>query len=304
MFIPCDHCLRKHATHISIVNDEGKTQSLKLCKDCYEKIQADLTRLPPIQLDPGLTMAERELAIAEHLQASLFPRKVPQVPGYDLAAWFRPSRSVGGDYYDLVEIDKEHLGLLVADVSGRGIPASIVMTETRALVKSEMIRSISPVGTLARVNRVLHQDIKRGMFVTMFYAILDIPKATLTCVSAGHNPMLLCRGKSNSLDLINPNGIALGIDRGPLFERTLRERKVELQPGDRVTFYNDGVVEAMNEKNQIFGQERLHLKAKELSDLSSADFVQFLMRDVDHHRGDAPQHDDIAIVTCRYKGNE
>jgi phosphoserine phosphatase RsbU/P len=303
MFIPCDHCLRKHATHVSEVNDRGKREHLRLCKGCYERLQEDLAHRPPFARDPSLTLAQQERAIAEELHANLLPRKVPQIPGYDLSAWSRPSPEVGGDYYDLVEIDDDHLGLLIADVSGRGIPASIVMTETRALMKSELVRSVSPSGTLARVNRELHKDIKRGMFVTMFYAILEIPKARLTCVSAGHHPMLLWRKNAGTLHQINPNGIALGIERGPLFERVLKEQTVELSPGDRFTFHTDGVIDARNENNEEYGRSRFHLKAKELSDLSSADFLQFLIREIDRHCGDAPQHDDIAILTGRYKGD-
>src|SRR5262249_25058946 len=159
--------------------------------------------------------------------------------------------------------------------------------------KSESIRSRSPAETLARVNRDLYRDIKRGMFVTMSFAILDIPKARLTCVSAGHNPMLLWREESKSIHLINPNGLALGIDRGPVFERTMKEEQVALSAGDRVTFYTDGVVEAMNEQREEFGQNRFYLKARELSHLSSADFLESLMRDVNRHCGSAPQQADF-----------
>jgi sigma-B regulation protein RsbU (phosphoserine phosphatase) len=244
-------------------------------------------------------MLDHELAIAEELQANLLPRKVPQIPGYDVSAYYRPSREVGGDYYDFIEIDADHLGILVADVSGKGIPGSIVMTETRALVKSEAVGTLSPAETLRRVNPVLYKDISRGMFVTLFYAILDLRKAVLTCVSAGHNPMLLWRKASNTCHLINPNGLALGIDQGPLFEKTLREQKIQLQKDDRFVLFTDGVVESMNGKNEEFGQNRFYQRAKELADRSSSDFLMQLMQEVDAHQGSAPQHDDITIVTGR-----
>jgi len=302
MFIPCDHCLRKHATHASEVNDLGEPESLKLCKDCFERLKEDLARLHPPTIDPKLPIAQREEAIAQALQASLLPRKLPSIPGYDLSAWFRPSQAVDGDYYDLIEIDGDHLGLVVAGVSAKGIPASIINTETRALLRSEARPSRSPAETLARVNRVLHQDIKRGMFVTLFYVILDIPQATLTCVSAGHNPMIHWRKDADVLRLINPNGLALGFDQGPLFERTVKEEKVVLSPGDRFTIYTDGAIEAMNERNVEFGQDQFYLKAREYSNHTSEDFLKFLVRDIDRHRGNVPQHADIAIVTGRYKG--
>jgi sigma-B regulation protein RsbU (phosphoserine phosphatase) len=244
-------------------------------------------------------MLDHELAIAEELQANLLPRKVPQIGGYDVSAYYRPSREVGGDYYDFIEIDADHLGILVADVSGKGIPGSIVMTETRALVKSEAVRTLSPAETLIRVNRVLYNDIKRGMFVTVFYAILSLQKAILTCVSAGHNPMVLWRKASNTCHLVNPNGLALGIDKGPLFERTLKEQKIQLFKGDRFTLYTDGVIESMNDRQELFGQNRFYLRVKQLADKSSSEFLSLLVSEVEAHQGAAPQHDDITIVTGR-----
>jgi sigma-B regulation protein RsbU (phosphoserine phosphatase) len=249
-------------------------------------------------------MLEHELAIAEELQANLLPRKVPQIPGYDVSAYYRPSREVGGDYYDFIEIDPDHLGILVADVSGKGIPGSIVMTETRALVKSEAVRTLSPAETLIRVNRVLYNDIKRGMFVTVFYMILSLQKAVLSVVSAGHNPMVLWRKASNTCHLVNPNGLALGIDKGPLFEKTLKEQKIQLFKGDRFTLYTDGVIEAMNDRHEQFGQNRFYLRVKQLADKSSSEFLSLLVQEVEAHQGSAPQHDDITVVTGRTVAEE
>ncbi len=244
-------------------------------------------------------MLDHELAIAEELQANLLPRKVPQLPGYDVSAYYRPSREVGGDYYDFIEIDADHLGILVADVSGKGIPGSIVMTETRALVKSEAVRTLSPAETLSRVNRVLYNDIKRGMFVTVFYMILALQKGILSAVSAGHNPMVLWRKASNTCHLVNPNGLALGIDKGPLFEKTLKEQKIQLFKGDRFVLYTDGVIESMNKNSEQFGQNRFYLRCKQLADKSSSEFLSLLVSEVEAHQGEAPQHDDITIVTGR-----
>ena len=249
-------------------------------------------------------MLDHELAIAEELQANLLPRKVPQLPGYDVSAYYRPSREVGGDYYDFIEIDADHLGILVADVSGKGIPGSIVMTETRALVKSEAVRTLSPAETLIRVNRVLYNDIKRGMFVTVFYMILSLQRGILSSVSAGHNPMVLWRKASNTCHLVNPNGLALGIDKGPLFEKTLKEQKIQLFKGDRFVLYTDGVIESMNSAHEQFGQNRFYLRTKQLADKSSSEFLSLLVSEVEAHQGGAPQHDDITIVTGRTVSEE
>jgi sigma-B regulation protein RsbU (phosphoserine phosphatase) len=291
----------------------GSTQSsvslLRLKAQKRIQLRQRMGLLKHKNLDEDLSEVERqmmahELAIAEELQANLLPRKVPQIHGYDVSAYYRPSREVGGDYYDFIEIDADHLGILVADVSGKGIPGSIVMTETRALVKSEAVRTLSPAETLIRVNRVLYNDIKRGMFVTVFYMILSLQKAILSCVSAGHNPMVLWRKASNTCHLVNPNGLALGIDKGPLFEKTLKEQKIQLFKGDRFVLYTDGVIESMNQRHEQYGQNRFYLRTKQLADKSSSEFLSLLVTEVEQHQGDATQHDDITIVTGRTVADE
>jgi sigma-B regulation protein RsbU (phosphoserine phosphatase) len=295
MFIPCDHCLRRHATRKLYVTEAGRRELLRLCNSCYEKENRGSFFSPS---PPPSWPSEEEIAM--ELQANLLPSRSPRAPGYDLSAWYRPARRAGGDYFDYLDLDDQHLGLLVADVSGRGVPALTVMTETRALMKSESARTLSPLETMARVNRTLQRDIRRGMFVTMFYAVLDIARATLSCVSAGHNPMLLSRPTATSL--VNPNGLALGIDKGPLFEKTLKEQTIALAPGDRFTFYTDGVIESMNGHSEQFGQNRFYLRVKQLADRSSPEFLSRLAAELDAHRGGAPQNDDITILTGRYIG--
>jgi phosphoserine phosphatase RsbU/P len=303
VFIPCDHCLRKNATHVSEVDDRGEPANLRLCGECYRKLKQDLAHRPAQFLNQKMTVGQNEQMIAAEMQFNLFPRRVPQIPGYDFSAWFRPSADVGGDYYDMVEIDDDHLGLLVADVSTKGIQGMIAMTETRALLRGEALRTADPIETLTRVNRVLHKDIQVGVFVTMYYAVLDIPQATLTCVSAGHNPMVFWRKASQACNLINPNGLALGIDRGPLFEKTIAQRKIPLAAGDRFTFYTDGILSATNDKKEEFGRRRLCLKSEQHPDLASEEFLKHLIREVERHCGHAPQHDDMAVVTGRFKGD-
>jgi len=242
---------------------------------------------------------QRELAIAEELQSNLLPRRIPKIAGVDLSAYYRPSEEVGGDYYDFIEIDEDHLGIAVADVSGKGVPAAMVMTEARALLKGEASRSLSPAETLGRINRVLFQDIKRGMFVTMCYMVLSIRRRQLTLSSAGHLPLILWRRASNACYAINPLGLALGIDKGPLFEKKLREDRVVLQAGDRFVGCTDGILEAMNADQEELGTERLHALVSAHGDRDSGEFVTKLIDGVEAHAAGAPQHDDITLVTGR-----
>jgi sigma-B regulation protein RsbU (phosphoserine phosphatase) len=324
----CQRCRQRPAVRTLIINEPGRQERLRLCASCFRimrgpraagrdsdpsfrlkaqrllRLRQRIGLLKNTGVDEELSDVERkmldhELAIAEELQANLLPKKMPQIPGYDISAYYRPSREVGGDYYDFIDIDADHLGILVADVSGKGIPGSIVMTETRALVKSEAVRTRSPAETLTRVNRVLYNDIKRGMFVTLYYVICQISTGVFTCVSAGHNPMVIWRNASNTCHLVNPNGLALGIDKGPLFEKTLKEQRIQLFPGDRFVLYTDGVIESMNENQEEFGQNRFFLRIKQLANRSSSELLSLIVAELEAHQGMGPQHDDITLVTGR-----
>ena len=244
-------------------------------------------------------MLQHELAIAEELQSNLLPRRIPKVAGVDLGAYYRPSEEVGGDYYDFIEIDDDHLGIAVADVSGKGIPGAMVMTEARALLKSEAGRSLSPAETLLRVNRVLFQDIKRGMFVTMCYMVLSIRSRSLTLSSAGHLPLVLWRLASGTCHAVNPLGLALGIDKGPLFEKKLREERVTLSAGDRFVGCTDGIVEAMSPAHEELGADRFQSLVALHAERASGEFVTKIIDGVEAHAAGAAQHDDITLVTGR-----
>jgi sigma-B regulation protein RsbU (phosphoserine phosphatase) len=288
---------------------DAATQLLKLKAKQRLALRQRMGLLKHKQIDEPLSeieqkMLDHELAIAEELQANLLPRRIPQIDGYEFGAYYKPSKEIGGDYYDFIEIDESHLGMLVADVSGKGIPGSMVMTETRVLIRNEARHTLSPSEVLKRVNSFLNQDIKRGMFVTAFYAVLDIPSGTLTVSSAGHNPLILYRNATKSLHALNTGGLALGIDKGPLFERTIREQKLHLYKGDRFVLYTDGVIEAMNQQKQALGSQRFYLRIKQFAEKGSNEFISLIIKDVETHQGDAPQHDDITLVTGRYQPDQ
>jgi serine phosphatase RsbU (regulator of sigma subunit) len=245
---------------------------------------------------------EHDLAIASEIQSNLVPKRMLKLPGCDVGAYYRPSKEVGGDYYDFIEIDEDNEGIVVADVSGKGIPGSLVMTMARAFIRMEAERSrnTSPADTLIRANRMLAQDIKKGMFVTGMYAIINKQTHELRVASAGHNPMLVWRAATNRVELVNPNGIALGFDKGPVFERSIKEERVVLERGDRIVLYTDGTVEAMDAQNREYGDDRFAKLVSELAQRDSNQFLNLLVKDLDAHRGSAPQSDDITIVTLRY----
>jgi sigma-B regulation protein RsbU (phosphoserine phosphatase) len=245
------------------------------------------------------SMLEHELAIARDLQAHLLPRQLPEIPCWDVAAYYKASRDVGGDYYDFFPVDEQRWGIVVADVSGKGIPASLLMSETRVLMRTHAVGEKSPREVLSAVNRFLYQDIMRGMFVTLFYCVYEPETRILTMCSAGHNPLIYyCRAKA-SCYLINPPGIALGLDRGPIFDRTIREQRIKLQTGDRIVLYTDGAVEVFNRREEPYAQERLYRLVRERGEAPSSDLIRAIIADIDAHRDGAMQHDDITLVSIR-----
>lgn len=240
---------------------------------------------------------ERELSIANEIQTKLLPERIPTVPGLDIHRHYASAKEVGGDYYDFLVIDQRHLGLVVADVSGKGIPGSMVMTMVRSLLRLASVRNYSPADTFKKVNRILAKDIRRGMFVTAIYMVLDIQEKKLKVASAGHNPLVVYRAAKKKCELVKPKGIALGFDKGPIFDSNIKEVEIELQPGDRIVAYTDGVNEAMDEDEEEFGDDEFYELVRQNSELSSEDFVRKIVEALEAHRGSAEQSDDITIST-------
>lgn len=243
---------------------------------------------------------KHDLDVAKEIQENLLPKHVPRIAGYDVSAYYSPSKEVGGDYYDFFLVDKTHLGMICADVSGKGIPGSMVMMMAKALVSYEAQNNLSPRDIFCKVNRTLAKDIKRGMFVTAFYMLLDIPTARLTVASAGHNPLLLYRAATKQCVEVNPGGIALGFDKdGRLFERNMKEEVVQLQRGDRAVIYTDGVTEAMSPGGEEFGEERMNAITIQAASRGSSEYLTTLVNAIQAHAQADDQHDDITIVTLK-----
>ncbi|MCW8130880.1 MAG: SpoIIE family protein phosphatase, partial [Planctomycetota bacterium] len=249
--------------------------------------------------DRHLERINADLSLAQEVVANLLPKKRVSLPGYDIDLAYRCAREIGGDYYDFIPIDNEHLALVVADVSGKGIAASMILATTRTLLRMMAPLNLSPADVLSKVNYHLHRDVKRGMFVTAVYGLLNVRTRQFRVASAGHNAMLVWRGRKKTIEALRPQGMALGFDRGPGFDRYVREMEIQLEPGDRVVLYTDGVVEAMNARKEEWGMETFEKFAVAYADRPSAEFVNDLLMELDRHKGDAEQHDDITVVTMR-----
>lgn len=242
---------------------------------------------------------EHELQIATEIQSNLLPKKIPDIPGYDIAAFYHPSKEVGGDYYDFIDVDKDHLAITIADVSGKGIPGSMVMTMARSLIRMESKRSLSPSDVMVEVNKVIAQDIRRGMFVTAMYCLLNKTTGELKLSSAGHNPAILIK-EDGSYELLNTKGLALGLDKGKIFARQIQTITKKLNRGDRLVLFTDGIPEAMSPRNEEFGDDKFYQLASKCCNLESKKFVEHIVGSIAKWRRTAPQSDDITIVTLKH----
>ncbi|MGQ0613718.1 MAG: PP2C family protein-serine/threonine phosphatase [Planctomycetaceae bacterium] len=247
-------------------------------------------------LDEAVT---KELDMAGQIHASLRPQDPPRLPGYELETLFKAGRDIGGDYFDYVELEGGRFAILLADCaeSMRGVPAAMVMAMTRAYLKTTIAGDSSPADWLKAANRRLSRDLKAGMAVTALICVLEPATGEVVAVSAGHRPMVLWRqGKTAT---INPNGIALGLDIGPVFEKTLEEKRLTLQKNDRLVLYTDGVLSAKNDGGEMYGEDRFLESVRRQGGMNSAAFVNFAAGGVDAWCGGAGQDDDITICTLK-----
>ncbi|GEM_PF-833200 len=243
---------------------------------------------------------EHELSIATEIQNALLPKAFPVIDGCEFYAIYHPAKEVGGDYYDYIPIDDRYMGIVVADVSGKGIPGSMVMTSARMLMRLESRDNPDAHKTCIQVNHTLSREIRKGMFVTALYAILDSKTRSMQLCSAGHNPLIVYRKATNKLELFNPNGIALGFDKGLIFGKALKDVTIDFETGDFAIFYTDGVVEAMNSKREEYGEERFMALLLKLVSGSARKMVDGIYEDLEAFRGDAEQHDDITISILKF----
>jgi len=241
-----------------------------------------------------LVALQNELSIASQLQQSILPAIPPETDGCEVSANMEPARNVGGDFYDYFKLDNE-VGLVVADVSDKGIPASMFMMSSRTALKGAAIGVREPQMVLTEVNNQLQQDNPTFMFVTLIYALFNPETGLLTYSIAGHDPPMLVRADGSVTELPLTKGIALGIAADVVYT----QESVTLEPGDTVVLFTDGVTEAMNADNQQFGLGRLTevFEGKPPENATAANEAVFEY--VRNFAGDAPQSDDITCLTLR-----
>jgi serine phosphatase RsbU (regulator of sigma subunit) len=236
---------------------------------------------------------EQELRVARLIQQTLLPKAVPELGGWDVAAYYQPAREVGGDFYDFLELDEGHLGLVIGDVTDKGVPAALVMATTRTMLRASAQRLDSPAEVLKRVNDVIVRDIPPNMFITCLYAILDTRSGKLRYANAGHDlPYLRHKGRPGDASELRARGMPLGLMPGMFYE----EKEAVLEEGDSILFYNDGLVEAHDPQGEMFGFPRLQGFVG--AHPGGATMIDFLLEELARFVGDSwEQEDDITLVT-------
>jgi sigma-B regulation protein RsbU (phosphoserine phosphatase) len=247
---------------------------------------------------------EQELKIARSIQMSLLPQGPLQMPGVSLSGHCEPAREVGGDYYDFLPLDNDRLGILIADVAGKGTSAALYMAELKGLVLSLSRHHVSPRTMLIEANRIISKHLDARSFITMTYAVVDLRARTMTCSRAGHCPLVYVPGPeahSRAPQVLTPEGMVLGLqfDLGDTFDRLLEEVTLPLGRGDLFVLYTDGISEAMNEQGDCFGDQRLVDLAERNADLKSDALCERILSEVHSFAGDAAQHDDMTMVLIK-----
>ena len=244
-----------------------------------------------------------EFEVARRAQQGMLPSVPAQAGVFDLAASCQPAREVGGDLYDFFAMGDGRYGVCVADVSGKGVPASLYMSLTKGYLAAAGPEESDLRVTLADLNTHLHAAGKKRIFVTMAIGVLDIKERTLDLARAGHNAILWRRPRRSESRFVQPKGLGLGITTRLLFERNLEVTRLELEPGEVVVLYSDGVPEAMNIAREQYGEERLTAVVERCDGLTAEQIQAEILRDLHHFIGAAPPHDDITLFVLRWGEN-
>ncbi|MCK9210668.1 MAG: SpoIIE family protein phosphatase [Ignavibacteriaceae bacterium] len=249
-----------------------------------------------------LLAIQYDLDTARSIQSAILPKIFPPFPErneFEIFASMEPAKEVGGDLYDFFLLDNDRLGFVIADVSGKGVPAAIFMAVSRTLIRATALKGISPEECLTYVNSLLCQESVSSMFVTVFYGILNFKTGELNYTNGGHNPPYILSKDGELLTVELTDGIALGVIEGVEYKNNV----IQLKPGDTIFTFTDGVTEAMDVKYELYSEERLEAFLKENHLLNATELVKEIFVGVHKHAKGAEQSDDITVLSINYHGN-
>ena len=274
--------LRFRSRRLEIINGIAQQAALAIQNDLLQQEMVVRERL------------ETEVQLARQIQQTFIPQSLPNHPTWQFAARWRTARQVGGDFYDVIELPNNKLGLFIADVADKGMPAALFMALTRTLVRAAVIETNSPAEALRRVNDLLLPDTKQGMFVTAVYGVLDMDTDEFTYVNAGHNPPLWVK-TNGEIEKLTRTAIALGVMEQP----NMQERAISLSLGDKLLLYTDGLTEAFSADGDLFGDARL-MKALIATQSHTSDEVLVAVEEhLNEFIGLVPLGDDLTMLAIR-----
>ena len=258
-----------------------------------------LLREARAQLAKQLNVLNAELEMAHQIQLSILPHELPKLPGLDIAARFLPMESVGGDFYDFIRIDDKHLGILIADVSGHGLSSALIASMLQVALAGEVAHASQPAEVLAGLNKAVSGKFSSN-FVTAAYVYVDLEENLMRYAGAGHPPVMQYRNSTGKAVQILENGIVLGI----LEDSTYQALEIPLEPGDRQVLYTDGILEAANPAQEMFGEEQFMRFLESNKSLNAGQFADALLAKIDCWTGQSSeqgQQDDLTLVLFDFK---
>jgi phosphoserine phosphatase RsbU/P len=255
-------------------------------------IAIDNARLYQIAVEKG--RMERELQMAREVQISLIPPNTPNIPGWDFAACWKPAHEVSGDFYDFIPLLDGKFGIVVADVSDKGMPAALFMTLSRSVIRSVVGQNERLDEEISKANRLIWRDSREGMFITLFYAVMNSNSGDVVYVNAGHNPPLVLRSSKKVFDTLIRTGMAAGVEG----DTPYKQSTVTLAKGDYLVMFTDGVTDAQT-GNEPFGEERLKAAICKYSGLSARKMIDGLEKEVCEFSGNGVPVDDVTLLVAR-----
>ncbi|MGA9398578.1 MAG: SpoIIE family protein phosphatase, partial [Anaerolineaceae bacterium] len=238
---------------------------------------------------------EREFQLARQIQETFLPDHLPTVDGWDLGIRWLPARQVGGDFYDVFKLPYDRIGIVIADVSDKGMPAALYMTVARTLIRATVREVERPAEVLEKVNSLMMMDNEGGLFVTAIYAILNTSSGELVYANAGHNLPYVMRNNGKSVEALLQGGMSLGA----LAEIHLTEHNITLEKGDCLLLYTDGVTDTFSESGEAFGDQRLVETLSQIGECTSQSVIEKVQNSLHAFRGNAPPSDDVTLVSIR-----
>jgi serine phosphatase RsbU (regulator of sigma subunit) len=263
-----------------------------------DRMAGNLEQAQAAQLE--LSVREREIALAGDVREALLPQTTPKIAGYDLGSLHVDSPTPGGDFHEFIELDDGRIGLLVCDVSGRGIPGAMIGAIARSYLRVELARGGDVAAALGRANAELARDVRRGMYVSALYVLVDPKEGIATVACAGHKmPLIRFAAADKKIRLIQPEGIALGLDKGAVFEQALKVQKMPIEPGDRIVIANTGPVGIKNQAGEELGEKAFYRHVLQHAAMPTEAMLEAVRADLQSFAGEEVFPNDISIVSLR-----